>query len=85
MAVGHIIAEVEGRMEIQTVDATVEEVYNSKIPDLLEVLGKARSTDLGRYDATVLRQEGEILELATRLKALCLRICLLYTSDAADE
>ena len=86
MAVGHIIAEVGGRMEILTVDATVEEVFNSKIPDLLEVLEKARGADLGRYDAIVLRQEGEILELAARLKALCLRIaCEQNFDDLEDE
>ena len=86
MAVGHIIAEVGGRMEILTVDATVEEVFNSKIPDLLEVLEKARGAYLGRYDALVLRQEGELLELAARLKALCLRIaCEQILDDLEDE
>ena len=48
-----------------------ESVLNSKIPDLLEVLEKAKA-DYGRWmDATALRMHEEIITLAERIRVLC--------------
>ena len=56
------------------VDSLVESVCNTIIPDLLGVMERARAGYLGRFDALVLRLEGEVLTLVGQLKALCLRI-----------
>ena len=48
-----------------------ESVLNSKIPDLLEVLEKAKA-DYGRWmDAKALRMHKEIITLAERIRVLC--------------
>ena len=60
--------------EFRVVESIVEKVFNSKIPDLVEVMEKARARYLVRFDSIALRLEGEILTLAGQLKALCLRI-----------
>ena len=52
----------------------MESVYNSKIPDLMEVMEEARASNLGRFDAEALRLEGEILRIARQLKSHCRRI-----------
>ena len=85
MAVGHIIAMVGERNEILTVDAFVEEVYNSKLPDLMEVLAKARAKDLVRYDAHAVKWEGEIIAPADLVKALCLRIAVEQNFERYEE
>ena len=61
-------------VEFRVVESIVEQVFNSKIPDLVEVMEKARARYLVRFDTIALRLEGEILTLAGQLKALCLRI-----------
>ena len=56
------------------VDSLVDAVCNTKIPELLVVMERARAGYLERFDAWLLRLEEEILSLAEQLKALCLRI-----------
>ena len=56
------------------VDSFVESVCNTKIPDLLVVMERARAGYLDRFDAVILMLEREILSLAERLKALGHRI-----------
>ena len=52
----------------------VDSVMNSKIPDHLGVIEKARANYLARMDALALGMEEEILALAGQLKVLCLQI-----------
>ena len=49
----------------------VESVLNSKIPDLLEVMEKARTRDGARMDALALRLQEEILAVAGQLQVHC--------------
>ena len=56
------------------VNSFVESVCNTKIPDLLVVMERARAGYLERFDAVLLMLEGEILSLAERLKALGQRV-----------
>ena len=56
------------------VDSLVESVCNTKLPELLVVMERARAGYLERFDALILRLEREVLSLAEQLKALCLRI-----------
>ena len=46
-------------------------VSSEKIPDLLEVMEKARTRDGARMDALALRLEGDILANAGRLQSQC--------------
>ena len=68
-----------------TVDAFVEEVYNSKLPDLMEVLAKARAKDLVRYDAHAVKWEGEIIALAELVKEMCIRIGVEENFERYEE
>ena len=52
----------------------MESVCNTKISELLVVMERARAGYLERFDTLILRLEREVLSLAGRLKALCLRI-----------
>ena len=49
---------------------------NTKIPDLLVVMERARVGYLERFDALVLRLEGKVLSLVAQLRALGHRIVL---------
>ena len=46
------------------VDSLVESVCNTKIPELLVVMERARAGYLERFDALILRLEREVLSLA---------------------
>ena len=56
------------------VEPIVESVFNSKIPDLMEVMRDARARALARFDEKALRLEGCVLRAAQQLKAHCPRI-----------
>ena len=56
------------------VEPIVESVYNSKIPDLMEVMRDARARVLVRFDVEALRLEESVLRAARQLKAHCRRI-----------
>ena len=56
------------------VESIVESVYNSKIPDLMEVMRDARARNLDRFDDDALRLEENVLRTARQLKAHCRRI-----------
>ena len=67
--------EAETKLKIERENMfMVDSVLNSKIPDLLEVMEKARARYRSRMDALALRMEGEILGLAEQLKVLCLKL-----------
>ena len=61
-------------VDFHVVESIVESVYNSKLPDFIEVMEEARANSLGRFDAKALRLEEEILRVARQLKSHCRRI-----------
>ena len=67
MAMGRIVG-------YWVVDSFVGSVCNTKIPDLLVVMERARAVYLEWFDAVLLMLEREILSLAERLKALGRRV-----------
>ena len=61
-------------VDFYVVESIVESVYNSKIPDLMEVMRDVRARNLGRFDAEALQLEENVLRTARQLKAHCRRI-----------
>ena len=64
----------ETPVDFYVVESIVESVYNSKIPDLMEVMRDARARNLDRFDDDALRLEESVLRTARQLKAHCRRI-----------
>ena len=69
---------------LSVVEPIVEQVALT-IPDLREVLETARARYLGQFDSVVLRLEGEILNLAGQLEAICLRIARDHNFDDLQD
>ena len=63
----------------------VHSVLNSKIPDLLEVMEKARAKYLERMDVLALKMEEDILGLAENLKTVCLSIARDQNFDEEQD
>ena len=71
-------------VDFYVVESIVESVYNSKIPDLMEVMRDVRARNLGRFDAEALQLEENILCWAIMLMLIVCRGLVLCPNKKND-